>query len=557
MYITIDLYEEKPAFTDIQHSASSSLSSALPPHLTDLEIDNLTSNMINITLKEIFELDLLNEDLSHTYSDQTSKYLSHILLGIIGVIICIVGIFGNIISIIVLSRQSMHKLSTYAYLIALSVCDAFGLFFTIIVLIQYSIPPGSVMPKWMSTTYPILLVYVYPIVVTSQTLSVWITLAFTIDRYFYVCKPYSCKKFCTRKRSCYIIVFIYILSILYSIPQFFERKYEIVQISSDNFFLFSSLTEFGRSQAYFRIYHLYIYTIFICFIPFVTIAVLNAFLIYNIMKSNKRHRELYIGVFKNRSISYTLVDSTCPPIAKQAKILYDKKGENFCFKTCFTRLKSATINKTSFSNTTYEQETQLNSQNLPPLQELQPLNLQQKQQDDSTTQTPLTPNAKTSQAHVKFQFQQKLSSNQNTKSKDSNTRRTSNETKYIEKAYRNDVTVLLIGLVIVFMICQLPSTILRLITYKNRSIIFDPVYVTLMDISNFLIVLNSTINCVLYVMLGKKFRKEFLRTICPNCYLKKTSTQIYLRRLSYNRQTNNNREHQNGRYQTKEKIRMQ
>ena len=119
--------------------------------------------------------------------------------------------------------------------------------------------------------------------------------------------------------------------------------------------------------------------------------------------------------------------------------------------------------------------------------------------------------------------------------KNSPSLRESTDSKYNDKAYRNDVTILLIGLVIVFMICQLPSTILRLMTYKNRQIMFNPIYGTLLDISNFLIVLNSTINCLLYVMLGKKFRKEFLRTMCPDCFLNQTSTQIYMRRLSFSR----------------------
>jgi hypothetical protein len=113
--------------------------------------------------------------------------------------------------------------------------------------------------------------------------------------------------------------------------------------------------------------------------------------------------------------------------------------------------------------------------------------------------------------------------------------RPSNDARLNEKAYKNDVTILLIGLVIMFMICQLPSTILRLIAYKDRTITFNIIYQRFMDISNFLIVLNSTSNCLVYVMLGKKFRKEFLHTMCPNCFLKKTSTQIYIRRLSIGR----------------------
>jgi hypothetical protein len=82
----------------------------------------------------------------------------------------------------------------------------------------------------------------------------------------------------------------------------------------------------------------------------------------------------------------------------------------------------------------------------------------------------------------------------------------------------NDVGIMLFGLIAVFLICQLPSSILRLITFKNLSIFFQPFYASSLDVSNFLIVTNSTLNCLLYVMLGKKFRREFLHTFFPRCY---------------------------------------
>jgi hypothetical protein len=431
-------------------------------------IDNLNETLLNSYLNttlNINEIDNISAEIERSNNNNTSL-LTHILLGIIGVLICIIGIFGNTISIIVLSKQTMNKLSTYAYLIALSVCDAVGLLFTIIVLLQYSLPPGSIMPECIVHIYPIIVVYVQPIVSASQTLSVWITLALTIDRYLYVCKPYLGSKLCTRRRSCYVICILYILSIIYSIPQFFERKYVIVNVSSKNF-LFSSLTEFGSSPTYFRIYHLYIYAIFICLIPFGTIAILNSFLIHNIMKSNKRHRDLHINILKNHSVSCALVETTCPPIVKQAKSMFLNEKQQQGVPLTTGNCQQETIDYVIVSKNVVDVR-----------------------------------------------------------------RKVSGEIKYNDKTYRNDVTVLLIGLVIVFMICQLPSTLLRLITYK-RAIMFDPVYVILIDICNFLIVLNSTLNCLLYIMLGKKFRKEFLRTICPNCYLKKTSTQMYLRRLSY------------------------
>lgn len=81
----------------------------------------------------------------------------------------------------------------------------------------------------------------------------------------------------------------------------------------------------------------------------------------------------------------------------------------------------------------------------------------------------------------------------------------------VEKTLRNDVTVMIVGLVVVFLICQLPSSVLRLLMFQNIRIQFEPAYVHSLDVSNFLIVVNSTLNCILCVMLGRKFRREFIQ----------------------------------------------
>ena len=88
---------------------------------------------------------------------------------------------------------------------------------------------------------------------------------------------------------------------------------------------------------------------------------------------------------------------------------------------------------------------------------------------------------------------------------------------FTDKKKRNDVTIMLVGLIVVFFICQAPTTILRLITIKQLSIQFNKVYYNLQDVSNLLIVTNSTLNCILYIMLGKKFRKELMTTFFSKC----------------------------------------
>lgn len=268
--------------------------------------------------------------------------------------------------------------------------------------------------------HKMLLTYVHPIVSATQALSVWITLAFTIDRYLYVCKPFYGVKHCTRQRASLIIVLLYILAALYSIPQFLERTYVIESFNGYEI-VFLSYTELGRNFYFISIYHLFIYCVFVTLIPFFIIIFLNVFLIYEIIKSRKRHRKM-----------------------SHATLRYNQNIDG-CVDPCI---------------------------NVP-----------------------------------KYSMTSRKSSN------------------FRNNHLRNDVTFMLVGLIIIFFLCQAPSAILRIITFKNLNVIFQDLYQSSLDVSNFLVVCNSTVNCILYVMLGKKFRAEFFKTFCPKSCRSKQPTQ--------------------------------
>lgn len=385
--------------------------------------------------------------------DGTSRLTQ--ILSIFGTIICVIGIIGNIFSIIVLCKKSMTKLSTYSYLLGLSICDELSLLLTVFIFLDYLSP--------FLTTYlscsaqvslvnfsKVLLFYIYPIVSSTQALSVWITLAFTVDRYLYVCKPFYGIKFCTRKWASTIIILLYLLATVYSIPQFLERTYVKETIFGiDRIFL--SYTELGRSYYFISIYHLFIYSVFVTLIPFFVIILLNGYLVYEIFKSRKRFRKR-----SHASARFTT--------ASEESKIKDQGKNSITSIRCFGCSKP-------------KNNENLNTDTIEPC-----LSQKNRPKFSMTSQ----------RSNINF------ASNQ----------------------LRNDVNFMLIGLIIVFFICQAPSTILRLITFKNLSLFFKPLYQTTLDISNFLVVCNSTVNCILYVMLGRKFRAEFFKTFCPKMSMK-------------------------------------
>jgi len=297
------------------------------------------------------------------------------------------------------------------------------------------------------------LIFIYPIVSSTQALSVWITLAFTVDRYLYVCKPFYGVKYCTRKRAFLVLILLLLLAIVYSIPQFFEREITRHFIGAGIQHYFINYTLMGRNGIYNKIYHLFIYCFFVTFIPFSVIMLLNGFLVFEIIQSRQRHRKM-----SHTSIRYTSDDS---------KIRAD-----------------STLSTSSCCCAPF----QFRKHNQKPSE----------QTDDGSVEL------------------QNLNSNgyHHDKPKFSMTSQRSNF-NFAAKSLRNDVTLMLVGLIVVFFICQVPSTILRLSTYNGMGIMLHISYTKSLDVSNLLVVCNSTFNCILYVMLGKKFRAEFFKTFFP------------------------------------------
>ena len=85
---------------------------------------------------------------------------------------------------------------------------------------------------------------------------------------------------------------------------------------------------------------------------------------------------------------------------------------------------------------------------------------------------------------------------------------------------RIDTTVMLIGVVIIFIVCQFPALVSRAIWAfsddPSRAFTELPLY-SLNEIANFLVLLNSSVNIVPYYFFGRRFRRQFLALFCPYC----------------------------------------
>lgn len=80
----------------------------------------------------------------------------------------------------------------------------------------------------------------------------------------------------------------------------------------------------------------------------------------------------------------------------------------------------------------------------------------------------------------------------------------------------NNMTIMLISVVVVFLVCQLPSIADNILwtVLKNNQQNCSPAYIKFTTISNLMVVFNSACNFVLYCLFGKKFRRVFSKLFC-------------------------------------------
>jgi hypothetical protein len=146
---------------------------------------HLTSSS-NITIDDLVigNIDLI-ESIRKSF---TRDPFEHYVNGICGLFFCILGMISNALSFSILIRRTMH-LSTYVYLAGLCLSDFTTCLFLIpgYILDAYPIEiPDFELPR--TYNYTKLLIIAGAISTTTRVLSVWLCVAFTIDRWISMLK---------------------------------------------------------------------------------------------------------------------------------------------------------------------------------------------------------------------------------------------------------------------------------------------------------------------------------------------------------------------------------
>ena len=201
--------------------------------------------------------------------------------------ICIPGLIGNILTLIVLFQPNMRN-STNAFLSALAVADSIKLlndilYFSVLLLFRTNKSAASVAYGYI---YP----YAHFVFNMSACVSSWMTVSVAVERYMMVCHPQRARTFCTRRRAIITSVVIYVIMTLVAMPSAFRYKTITVfdQVTNQTC-LDIQLTDLYGNKTFVVVYT-WIQNFLRCNIPLFLLIVLNTCIVHSLRKTRARKK---------------------------------------------------------------------------------------------------------------------------------------------------------------------------------------------------------------------------------------------------------------------------
>ncbi|XP_063920468.1 FMRFamide receptor isoform X2 [Zophobas morio] len=170
-------------------------------------------------------MDEVNDDPSVQFLESTRFWIQRVLVPLM---VCI-GVGGNAVTVIVLTRKRM-RCSTNIYLTALAVADIVYLLF--VFFLSFAVYKNIHDRKY--ELYWRFYGLTHWLCDSASSASVWLTVSFTLERYIAVCHPIKGKVLCTENRAKVIITGITIFCILTTLSTTFEYALQINESCSRN-----------------------------------------------------------------------------------------------------------------------------------------------------------------------------------------------------------------------------------------------------------------------------------------------------------------------------------
>ena len=227
----------------------------------------------------------------------------YVLNGLIGSVICIIGILGNIFTIFIFSKMiKVNHSATTVFLLAMAVADLFVVVFYLLYgLLCLATPPVPLLSAHDFTidqvggfVYTYYYLWTYP-TNTFVTISTWLTVSVMVFRFIAVYHPLKATRWCSTHRSRSVMIAVIVLSIMLYIPGCFVIR--IHHVSQFNIFLFIE-TDLARNEMFHYVYFVAMIEIMNSFLPFGICLCLTVLLIYTLSKSEN----ILLNVTSSKSV---------------------------------------------------------------------------------------------------------------------------------------------------------------------------------------------------------------------------------------------------------------
>ncbi|XP_075162006.1 FMRFamide Receptor [Haematobia irritans] len=208
-------------------------------------------------------------------------------------VVGILGIIGNVVSMIILSRPQMRSSINYL-LIGLACCDTVLIITSMLLFGIPSIYPytGNLF-LYYNYIFPYISPVVFPIGMISQTASIYMTFTVTLERYVAVCHPLKARALCTYGRAKLYFVVCVLFATIYNLPRFWEVVTASTKVDNLPDVLHCVRPSALRQNLmYINLYIHWCYLIVNYIIPFLTLAILNCLIYRQVKRANRERQRL-------------------------------------------------------------------------------------------------------------------------------------------------------------------------------------------------------------------------------------------------------------------------
>nr|QMS43312.1 FMRFamide receptor [Thaumetopoea pityocampa] len=201
------------------------------------------------------------------------------------------GLLGNALSMVVLTRPQMRS-SINCLLVGLAACDTL-LIVTSVLLFGLSavFPYTGRLRHYYYHVCPRLTPYAYPLGNAAQTMSVYLTLIVTLERWVAVCHPFRAKALCTSARARWYVLGTAAFALAYNAPKFFEVKVVERRLDGEPVYCVTADERF-RTDAYVLVYIHSMYMVVMYLVPFSALAALNACIVRQVRRAQAERARL-------------------------------------------------------------------------------------------------------------------------------------------------------------------------------------------------------------------------------------------------------------------------